>query len=168
MSAHSRRKGADAEREVAALAREYGFPKAERSAPMQAAAGDERHPDVANVGRLFVEVKRRGKGSMYALAVEATKERPGYIPTLAYREDRGPWLAVVPLAELLKLERAALRINALAPVALCEEDARACRDALAARNLLPWYELPAPVDAGSRPDLTDVVRAAHSAQGDDP
>jgi Holliday junction resolvase len=108
MGAHSRRKGATAEREVVAIAKAAGFDNAERAAPMQCATGDERHPDVANVGRLFVEVKRRGKGSMYALAVEATKERAGYVPTLAYREDGGPWLAVVPLAELLKLERAAL------------------------------------------------------------
>jgi Holliday junction resolvase len=107
MGAHSRRKGAAAEREIVTLARESGFPNARRSAPLQAADG-QTAPDVDGIGRLWVEVKRRGKGSMYALAVEATKERAGYVPTLAYREDGGPWLAVVPLAELLKLERAAL------------------------------------------------------------
>ncbi len=67
-------------------------------------------PDVENVGRLRVEVKRRGRGSLYALAVEACRERPGKAPVLAYREDRGPWLAVLPLAELLKHERDALRM----------------------------------------------------------
>ena len=126
MGSHSRRKGASAEREVVSLAKEHGFPNARRAAPLQAADG-QTAPDVDGVGRLWLEVKRRGKGSLYALAVEHTLERAGYVPTLAYREDGGPWLAVVPLAELLKLERAALA-----------------------------------------PDLTDVVRAAHSAQGDDP
>jgi Holliday junction resolvase len=108
MGAHSRTKGAQAEREVAAIAREHGFESARRSAPMQAGYGSDDDADVENVGRLWLEVKRRGKGSMYALAVDATKERAGWVPTLVYREDRGPWLAVVPLTELLKLERAAL------------------------------------------------------------
>lgn len=101
----SREKGAAAEREVAAIARDLGFPRARRSAPMQTGYGSTDDADVENVGRLWLEVKRRGKGSMYALAIDATKERPGFIPTLAYREDGGPWLAVVPLAELIKLER---------------------------------------------------------------
>lgn len=107
MGSHSRRKGAVGEREVVALAIEHGFPKACRAAPMQCGHGDD-FPDVAGVGRLRIEVKRRGKGSMYALAVDACQERAGEIPVLAYREDRGPWLAVLPLPELLKLERDAL------------------------------------------------------------
>ena len=101
MGRRSRTKGAVAEREVVALAREVGFARAERTAPMQAASGDEHHADVSGVGRLRLEVKRRGKGSMYALAVAATQERLGFVPVLAYREDRGPWLAVLPLAEAL-------------------------------------------------------------------
>lgn len=108
MGAKSRRKGASAEREVAELARQAGFPNARRSAPLQAADG-QTAPDVDGTGRLWVEVKRRGRGSMYALAVEATRERAGWIPTLAYREDGGPWLAVVPLEELLKLELTAIQ-----------------------------------------------------------
>ncbi len=104
MGAHSRRKGKVAELEVVAIARDCGFARAERAAPMQAGHPDG-HPDVAGVGRLHVEVKRRGKGSLYALAVAACRERPGEIPMLAYREDRGPWLAVLPLAEAFKLER---------------------------------------------------------------
>jgi Holliday junction resolvase len=129
VGAHSRRKGAAAEREVVALAKEHGFTSAVRSAPMQCGHGDD-FPDVANVGRLHVEVKRRGKGSMYALAVDACRERPGFVPTLAYREDGGPWLAVVPLAELLKLEAAALGLTR--PV--CWDDAVEQADLAAAER----------------------------------
>lgn len=113
---HSRRKGAVAEREVVTLAQEAGFPSARRHAPLQAATGgSDEAADVACVGRLWLEVKRRGKGSMYSLAVAATRERPGFIPVMAYREDRGEWLAVLPLTELLKLERDALEVrNAVA------------------------------------------------------
>jgi Holliday junction resolvase len=110
VSAHSRTKGAAAEREVVALCQSLGFPSARRYAPIQAAVGGaEEAADVMGAGRLWLEVKRRGKGSMYALAVDAVRERPGHIPVMAYREDRGPWLAVLPLQELLKLERDALR-----------------------------------------------------------
>ena len=101
---HSRDKGAKAEREVADMAVECGFVKARRFAPMQCADGNAG-ADVDRVGRLWLEVKRRGSGSLYGLACSVLFERPGWIPAMAYREDGRPWLGVVPLRELLKLER---------------------------------------------------------------
>lgn len=110
MGAMSRRKGASGEREVVALAREVGFAKAERAAPLQAHRGDENHADVEGVGRLFIEVKRHAKvsvpGCMKALL---SKDRPGFIRVLVHRDNGGQWLATLEASELLKLERDALR-----------------------------------------------------------
>lgn len=108
--AMSRRKGAQGERDVVALAREAGFTRAERAAPLQAANGDEHHADVEGVGRLFIEVKRHAKvsvpGCMKALLAT---DRPGFVRVLVHRDNGGKWLATLEASELLKLERDALR-----------------------------------------------------------
>jgi hypothetical protein len=113
MGRMSRAKGCRGEREVVALAKEAGFIRAERAAPLQAAKGDEHHADVEGVGRLFVEVKRHAKvsvpGCMKALLA---KERPGFIRVLVHRDNGGKWLATLEATELLKLERDALRCPA--------------------------------------------------------
>jgi Holliday junction resolvase len=106
----SREKGAEGEREIASMAREEGFAFAKRTAPMQAAHADE-FEDVAEVGRLAIESKRYRRTPVNAFAREVlAKERPGFIPVLAYRDDHQPeTFAVVKLRDLLRLERQALR-----------------------------------------------------------
>lgn len=107
--AMSRRKGAAGEREVVALAREAGFSRAERAAPMQAARGDEHHADVEGVGRLFIEVKRHAKVSVPGCMKALLKtERPGFVRVLFHRDNGGQWLATLEATELLKMERDAL------------------------------------------------------------
>lgn len=105
-----RRKGKDGELEVVNLAAEHGFPGAKRTAPMQAEhPGD--YPDVADVGRLWTEVKRHRRVNVQKHAKEALRERPGYIPVLAHRDNGGQWLATLSLAELLKLEADSLNLR---------------------------------------------------------
>ena len=123
--AMSRRKGASGEREVVALAKEYGFPDAERTAQMQASLGDEKHADVSKIGRLWVEVKRHAKVSVPGCMKDLlSKERPGFIRVLVHRDNGGKWLATLEATELLKLERDALRIRPyLSDVLKAEDDA---------------------------------------------
>jgi hypothetical protein len=107
----SRRKGAEAECSVAAVAREYGFADAERSASMQAGRNRKDEPDVRNVGRLWIESKRYRRTPVNRFAREVLgEERAGFVSVLVYRDDHQPEpYAVVKLSELLKLERAAMR-----------------------------------------------------------
>lgn len=111
MGAKSRRKGAAGEREFVQLAREAGFYRAERSAPMQAATGDATHADLDHVGRLWVECKRHRRVNVQrAMRDLLATERPGLTRVLLHRSDDGPALATLEAAELLKLEAQALRI----------------------------------------------------------
>jgi hypothetical protein len=109
MGAKSRRKGKVGEREVANLAKGYGFGEAKRGAPMQAAGG-ETLADVCEVGRLWIEAKRYKRTPVNGFARKhLARERPGFISVLSYRDDHQPEpYAVLKLSELLKMERAAL------------------------------------------------------------
>lgn len=111
MGARSRRKGARGEREFVALAREAGFYRAERSAPMQAATGDAHHADLDHVGRLWVECKRHRRVNVQAAMRDLLAvERPGLTRVLLHRSDDGPALATLEAADLLRLEAQALGI----------------------------------------------------------
>ena len=112
MGAHSRRKGAQGERELVSLAQTHGFNEARRTAPMQAFDGDDTYPDVANVGRLWAENKRHRRVNVQAEMRDLlAKERPGYVRVLFHRDDGGPALATLEAAELLKLEAQALGVT---------------------------------------------------------
>jgi len=109
MGAKSRRKGKSGELEVRSMAREEGFSTAQRGAPMQAQGG-EVLADVCEVGRLWVEMKRYKRTPVNSFArATLAKDRPGFVPVLAYRDDHQPEpYAVVRLRDLLRLERQAL------------------------------------------------------------
>lgn len=108
----SRRKGAEGENELVILAREFGFNGARRTAPLQAWDGDDKYPDVANIGRLWAENKRHRRVNVQACMRELlATERPGYVRVLFHRDNNGPALATLEASELLKLEAAALGIR---------------------------------------------------------
>lgn len=107
--AMSRRKGAVGEREVVALAKQYGFDGARRTAQMQAGTGDELDADVSGIGRLWAEVKRHARVNVQGCMRDLlTKERPGFVRCLFHRSNGEPWLVTLEASELLKLEQAAL------------------------------------------------------------
>lgn len=110
MGALSRRKGACGEREIVKLARELGFTDAKRTAPMQAGYGAE-YPDVDGIPLLWIEAKCYRQTPVNRFAREhVDKERPGFIPVLAWRDERTEWRATLALSELLKLlKRAEIR-----------------------------------------------------------
>ena len=97
-----RRKGAAGELEVCKLLHEHGWTDATRSSDGkgQAGRGDVRDGPAG----VHLEVRRRETASLWAWAEQATIEAAeGCIPVVACRRSRSPWLAVVPLDELLAL-----------------------------------------------------------------
>ena len=99
---NSRQKGAAAERELAGIFREY-FPGVVRG---QQRSGLEQ-ADVVGVPGWRVEGKRRQAFSVYATLEKLLAElERGERPLVCARRDRGDWLAVVRLADLLPLLRA--------------------------------------------------------------
>lgn len=102
MSAVERRKGAAAEREVIGLIREAGWPGACRTHDGRAQAG---RGDVAGgpVG-VHWEVKRVERLSVPgALAQVRADADTGDLPVLVHRPSRAPWMATLPLVDLLAL-----------------------------------------------------------------
>jgi hypothetical protein len=96
----SRRKGKVGERQVVQVARANGHPDAERSWQTPQLDGDIGKL----VGHLHLEVRYRQGLSVNAWAAEVeAKARDGRLPVTAYRKNREPWRAVVPLDRLLAL-----------------------------------------------------------------
>lgn len=98
-----RRKGAQGEREVVALAVKYGFTRAHRTAPMQAGRPKD-YPDVSGVGQLWLEVKCYGENVPAGMVREAlATEHPGYVNAVAWKTNRQPWRVTLDLEDLLAL-----------------------------------------------------------------
>ena len=104
MGRMSRDKGAAGEREVLQLVRQAGWHNATRNF----ASGADGNGDIAHGPALtIIEVKaverfelRRSWKQAVTAAVDAG---PGYLPVLAHRWNRGPWLGITELDELLAL-----------------------------------------------------------------
>lgn len=99
MSRAERDKGARGEREVAELFRSFGW-------------GCDRTPNSGGLrlrGDLYghlplhVEVKRQETARPWAWAAQAKLEADGQPWAVAFRRDRGQWLALVPLEQLLRM-----------------------------------------------------------------
>lgn len=112
MGGKSRRKGAVGEREFVALAVEYGFPQAKRTAPMQAGGHADEFGDVSGIPLLHVECKRYRRTPVNRFARECLGERPGFVPVLAWRDDDQPWRVTLDATDLLKLLRELLDLRA--------------------------------------------------------
>ena len=94
MGAHSRRKGAQGERELVALVKSAGFDKAHRTAPMQAAQGGaETYGDLGAIPGVYVESKRYKATPVRSCVaeVEAKRGKVAGEPVLAWRDDNKPW-----------------------------------------------------------------------------
>ena len=102
MGARSRRKGAVGERELAAWLRERGY-EARRG---QQFSGSPESPDVVCSGVPFhFECKRTERIRLYDAIAQATADAGDRIPVVAHRRNRGEWLAVLRLEDLIALLR---------------------------------------------------------------
>lgn len=101
---NSRRKGKDGELEFSAFLRENGI-EARRGQQFHGGAGS---PDVVtSLPGVHFEVKRVEAIRIYAAMEQAMLDGVGKMPVVAHRKNRGEWLAILRMDDLLKLlERA--------------------------------------------------------------
>lgn len=102
MSARERNKGAAAEREIAQILRDHGWAGARRTHDGREQAG---RGDIANGPQgVHIEIKRQERLNVPAALRQANEDAdPLDVPVLIHRPSRHPWMATLPLDELLPL-----------------------------------------------------------------
>ena len=97
----SQRKGADGERELAALLREYGYP-VERGGSLS--FGEV--PDLTGLPGVHIEVKRVERLNVPEAMKQAVRDAEKFhdgAPAVFHRRSREPWLVTMRLDDWLKL-----------------------------------------------------------------
>lgn len=104
MGKSSQRKGADGERELAALLRKYGY-NIERGG--SCSFGEV--PDLYGLPGVHVEVKRRENVNLSAALEQAQRdsERFGGLPAVFHRANRKPWTVSMSLDSWIQLYKEA-------------------------------------------------------------
>lgn len=100
MGKASQRKGADGERELAAILRERGY-SIERG-------GSQTYgevPDLLGLPGVHIEVKRVERLNVPGAMAQAIRDaaRFGGVPCLFHRRSRSPWLVTMQLTDWLEL-----------------------------------------------------------------
>ena len=101
MGKPSQRKGADGERELAALLRSYGY-SVERGGSLS--FGDV--PDLIGLPGIHIEVKRVERLNILEAMAQAVRDSERFhdgAPTLFHRRNRQPWLVTMRLDDWMKL-----------------------------------------------------------------
>lgn len=101
MSRSQQRKGADGERELAALLRGHGY-DVERGGSLS--FGEV--PDLMGLPGVHIEVKRRERlnvGEAMAQAIRDAERFQDGAPTLFHRRNRSPWLVTMRVQDWMKL-----------------------------------------------------------------
>jgi Holliday junction resolvase len=98
----SRRKGKDAELELARVFREHGFADARRSVQYSGANSD---CDVIGLPGIHVEVKRTETVRLHDWIAQAVMDagKSGNTPVVFHRRSRSPWYAILPAGAFLEL-----------------------------------------------------------------
>lgn len=106
MGALSRRKGKVGELEVVNLLKAHGL-KAQRTAPLQAAAGSS-DADVIGVEGVHLEVKRQERVEIDKWCAQAElAAKPTDVPAVVWRRNNQKWRVALPLEDFLQLLRSA-------------------------------------------------------------
>lgn len=103
MGHKSQRKGADGERELAALLREYGYP-IERGGSLS--FGEV--PDLTGLPGVHIEVKRVERLNVPEAMKQAVRDAEKFhdgVPALFHRRSREPWLVTMRLQDWMGLYR---------------------------------------------------------------
>lgn len=99
---NSRRKGAEGERELARLLREYGFGDARRGQQYSGANGDA---DVIGIDGIHIECKRVERLNVDTAMEQSQRDaREGEMPVVMHKRNRKPWLTTMLLEDFLKLK----------------------------------------------------------------
>ena len=97
----SQRKGADGERELAALLREYGYP-VERGGSLS--FGEV--PDLTGLPGVHIECKRVEQLRPYDWMAQAERDAVRFgdgLPAVFFRRSRSPWLVVMKLEDWIRM-----------------------------------------------------------------
>ena len=98
---HSQRKGADGERELAAVLREYGYDM-ERGGSMS--FGEV--PDLVGLPGVHIECKRVERLNVPEAMQQAIRDSERFhdgLPALFHRRNRQPWLVTLRLEDFMRL-----------------------------------------------------------------
>ena len=101
MGRRSQRKGADGERELAAILRGYGY-DIERGGSLS--FGDV--PDLVGVPGLHIECKRVERLNVTEAMQQAIRDSERFhdgLPALFHRRNRQPWLVTLRLEDFMRL-----------------------------------------------------------------
>ena len=99
----SRNKGANGERQFAALCRNEGY-EVHRTAQHMGKTGGEA--DVVGLPGIHVEVKRCEKLSLYIAMSQAKRDcKAGNLPIVAHRRNDAEWLIIMPASCWFELYR---------------------------------------------------------------
>jgi Holliday junction resolvase len=101
MGISSQRKGADGERELAAVLREYGYDM-ERGGSLS--FGEV--PDLVGLPGVHIECKRVERLNVPAAMQQAVKDSQRFrdgMPALFHRRNRQPWLVTIRLEDFMQL-----------------------------------------------------------------
>ena len=105
MAINSKEKGKRAEREVAALLREYGFTNAKRG---QQYHGGTDSPDIIDaLPKVHIEVKHVEKLNIIEAMAQADRDCGDKIPAVFHRRNRTPWLVTLHLDDFITLYKGA-------------------------------------------------------------
>lgn len=105
MSKHPQRKGADGERELATILRQYGY-EIKRGGSLSFG----QKPDLYGLSGLHIEVKRVEKLNINMAMEQAERDALKFAdgaPAVFHRKNRTPWLVTMRLEDYLDLYRAA-------------------------------------------------------------
>ena len=103
MSKSQQRKGADGERELAALLREYGYPLGRGGS---LSFGEV--PDLTGLPGVHIEVKRVERLNVPEAMKQAVRDAEKFhdgVPALFHRRSREPWLVTMRLQDWMGLYR---------------------------------------------------------------
>lgn len=101
MSKSQQRKGADGERELVSVLREYGF-----SADRGGSLSFGTIPDITGLPGIHIEVKRVERLNISAAMKQAVRDAEKFedgVPTLFHRRNRQPWLVTMRLDDWIRL-----------------------------------------------------------------
>jgi len=115
MAVNSKQKGARGEREFSTFLKEHGI-SARRTQQFCGNGGDSADV-ITDIGRVHFEVKRVETLRIYDAVMQAQADRKeGRIPVVAHKKNRGEWLAIMPMHDLLRVLKQAGLIDSDNPL----------------------------------------------------
>lgn len=99
---NSRQKGAEGERELAKILKDYGY-EARRG---QQYCGSNGDADVVGIPGVHIECKRVERLNIYEAMEQSERDaKPSEMPTVFHRKNRKEWLVTVRLVDFMNLIR---------------------------------------------------------------